>query len=259
MDAGNEFNRLVQIMRRLRRECPWDRSQSHDSLRPYLLEETYEVLHLLDAADYDELREELGDLMLQIVFHAEIAEEAGRFDVADVLSAINRKLVRRHPHVFGDREARTPCDVSRRWEVIKAEQERKESALDGVPAELPALVKAARVLAKMRQCGLDPFRESDPLGEARRHLEQFAEAAGTGREQGRARSALAMLLLSVAALADEAGLGAEDALRGAVRRLSNAYRAEEAAVRASGGSFADLPPEELRELAGRVLDAAGEG
>ncbi len=256
MDAGTEFSRLLQIMRRLRRECPWDRSQDHDSLRPYLLEETYEVLHLLDEAAYDELREELGDLLLQIVFHAEIAEEAGRFDMADVLHAINEKLVRRHPHVFGDREARTPSDVSRRWETIKAEQEQKESALGGVPQALPALVKAARVLSKMRQCGCDPFRCADPAGEARRELERLERAAGEGEGEGRgADEALAMLLLGVAGLSDRLGTGPEEALRGGVRRLSEAFRREESALKGSGRTFAELAPAELDAAAERILSA----
>ncbi len=106
MPADDEFIRLLDIMHRLRAECPWDREQTHASLRAYLLEESYEVLHALDEERYDELREELGDLMLQVVFHAEIAQEDGRFDIADVLREINEKLVRRHPHVFADAERR---------------------------------------------------------------------------------------------------------------------------------------------------------
>lgn len=185
MSAAEEFTRLVDVMRRLRKGCPWDRSQTHGTLRPYLLEEAYEVLHALDEERYDELCEELGDLLLQVVFHAELAEEAGRFDIEDVLRAINEKLVRRHPHVFGDKEAHTPADVLRRWESIKRNEEQRPSSLHGIPAELPALVKAVRTLSKVRQTGVDPFGRRDVAADARRWLERLT-AAGRATPPGQA-------------------------------------------------------------------------
>ncbi len=125
MPAADEFIRLLDIMHRLRAECPWDREQTHASLRAYLLEESYEVLHALDEERYDELREELGDLMLQVVFHAEIAQEDGRFDIADVLHEINEKLVRRHPHVFADASADDAEAVLRRWSRSRPSRRRR--------------------------------------------------------------------------------------------------------------------------------------
>jgi XTP/dITP diphosphohydrolase len=156
--------------------------------------------------------------------------------------------------VFGDRDARTPSDVSRRWETIKAEQEQKESALDGVPDALPALLKAARVLSKMRQSGCDPFRGVDPFREARRELGRLERAAGEG-EGEEAAEALGVLLLSVAGFGDRIGAGPEEALRRAVWRLSEAFRREEAALKASGRTFADLASAELGAAAERILGA----
>lgn len=258
MGAGEEFTRLVDVMRRLRRQCPWDRSQSHETLRAYLLEETYEVLQALDKQRYGELCEELGDLMLQIIFHAEIAEEAGRFDIEDVLRGINEKLVRRHPHVFGDKEAKTPADVLRRWESIKRSQEKKQSSLDGVPAELPALVKAVRVLSKIRQTGVDPFHAKDAVAEARHWLERLADAAER-EDSGEAAGATAMLSLAVAAIADRLRFNPEDALREAIGRLGDAFRHEESRVEGEGRAFAELTDAELARIAVRVLARCQEG
>jgi len=252
MSAGDEFTRLVEIMRKLRTQCPWDRSQSHDTLRVYLLEEAYEVLHALDDHRYDDLREELGDLMLQIVFHAEIAEEANLFKMEDVLRGINEKLVRRHPHVFGDKHAETPADVVRRWESIKTGEERKESSLDGVPAQLPALAGASRVLTKIRQTGVDPYAAKDAVGEARLWLGRLAEAQAAKDAPEVSRSA-GMLLLALTQVADSVRVNAEDALREALARLSDAFRSEERRLKAEGRTFADLTPEELDTIAARVL------
>lgn len=258
MTNADEFTRLVEIMRRLRAECPWDRSQTHATLRVYLLEEAYEVLHALDDSRWDDLREELGDLMLQIVFHAEIAEEAGRFDMESVLKAINEKLVRRHPHVLGDKEAKTPADVVRRWESIKTGEEQKQSSLDGVPAELPALAKASRMLTKIRQTGVDPFRARDALAEARLWLERLGDAAHKGDADAAARAS-GMLSLAVTEIADRVRANAEDALREALRRLAEAFRAEEDRLKAEGRAFAALSREELDWIAARVLARCEEG
>ncbi len=259
MPAADEFSRLLDIMHRLRAECPWDREQTHDSLRAYLLEESYEVLHALDEARYDELREELGDLMLQVVFHAEIAQEDGRFDIADVLHEINEKLVRRHPHVFADADARDAEAVLRRWSTIKTQQEKKESVLDGVPAQLPALLQAVRVLSKIRQVGMEPLEVRDPAEEAETALKRLTEAVAADDAEAADR-ALGALGLSVVALAARVHANPEDAVRRAVRRLSDAFREEEAQLRSEGRPFAQLSPEELSALSARVLEAfEGEG
>jgi len=257
MSAGDEFTRLVDIMHKLRKGCPWDRSQTHATLRPYLLEEAYEVLHALDEEHYDELCEELGDLLLQIVFHAELAEEEGRFDIEDVARAVNEKLIRRHPHVFGDKHAETPADVLRRWESIKRSEENKPSSLHGIPAELPALVKAARTLSKVRQTGVDPLAGRDAAEDARRWLERLTAAVEEG-DAGGASLAAGMLALCATDVAGRARVSTEDALRGTLRKLTDAFRSEEARIEAEGRNLTDLSEEERAELGARLLAACQE-
>jgi MazG family protein len=254
MSAGDEFARLVQIMRDLRAKCPWDRSQTHDTLRPYLVEEAYEVLEALDEGRYDELREELGDLMLQIVFHAELAEEDGRFDIEAVLKGINEKLVRRHPHVFGDAEAETPGDVYRRWEKIKVQEEKKTSSLSGVPAALPALSRASRVLAKIRQTGVDPFAGRDPTAEMERWMQEL-RSAGPAASRERCARAAGMLALALAEATRRMRVDAEDSLRETTSRMVAAFMDAEAAVRTHDEGFAALSDDELRRMGQGILDA----
>jgi len=161
----DSFVRLVEIMARLRSPggCPWDREQSPESLRPYVIEEAYEVVEAIERGDPDALRDELGDLLLQVVFQAQLAAEAGRFTIADVAAAIVDKLVRRHPHVFGDVEVRDADEVMRNWRRIKAEEQRargiEPDPLAGVPAGLPALARAQHLGEKARQLGLETWDE----------------------------------------------------------------------------------------------------
>src|ERR1700733_12208477 len=156
--AGPAFARLVKIMARLRAPggCPWDREQDFDTIKPYLLEETYEVIDAIDARDFEGLAEELGDLLLQPVFFAQMAAEEGPSHTAASLAAINNKLVRRHPHVFSDGEAKTSDDVKRRWDEIKAEEKpRPKGLLAGVPRSLPALVEAQQIASRAAGAGFD--------------------------------------------------------------------------------------------------------
>ena len=157
-EPGEGFARLVEIMARLRAPggCPWDREQNFDTIKPYLLEETYEVMDAIDTRDWNGLAEELGDLLLQSVFFAQMASEEGRFDIRDSLEAINSKLVRRHPHVFGDGSANTADDVKRKWdEIKKTEKPRPQGLLAGVPRTLPALVEAQQIASRAATAGFD--------------------------------------------------------------------------------------------------------
>jgi len=149
------FWRVVEIMQTLRGEkgCPWDKKQTHRSLKPYLIEETYEVLEAIDESDPNKLKEELGDLLLQVIFHAQIAKEEKRFEISDVLKTLAEKLIRRHPHVFGDEKAATAQDVIKKWEAIKEKE--KPSTLSGVPKSLPALIQARRLQEKASRVGFD--------------------------------------------------------------------------------------------------------
>jgi tetrapyrrole methylase family protein / MazG family protein len=153
-----EFNRLVEIVARLRGAdgCPWDKKQTHQSLKEFLLEESYEVLEALDEADYKKLSQELGDLLLQIMLHAQIAREKGEFDLADVLKQINDKLVRRHPHIFAGTVVQNAEEVSHNWEAIKKSERKKEaSMLDSVPRQMPALAYSQDIQRRVAQVGFD--------------------------------------------------------------------------------------------------------
>ena len=160
--TGERFERLVDIMARLRAPggCPWDREQSFDTIKPYLLEETYEVLDAIDRRDWRGLAEELGDLMLQPVFFAQMASEENKFGINDSLDAIAEKLIRRHPHVFGEGDAKTADDVKRRWDEIKVDEKKERGEaprgiLESVPRNLPALVEAQQISSKAAAVGFD--------------------------------------------------------------------------------------------------------
>lgn len=185
--AGEKFQRLVAIMARLRAPggCPWDREQTFDTIKPYLLEETYEVMDAIDARDWRGLADELGDLLLQPVFFAEMAAEEKRFTIEDALDAIAEKLIRRHPHVFGDGSARTPDDVKKRWEEIKAEERRERGAgpqrlLDRVSRAAPALVEARQLTAKAAQVGFDWENPEQVLDKLHEELDELARARAGG-------------------------------------------------------------------------------
>lgn len=188
LTAGDRFNQLVALMARLRAPdgCPWDQKQTFDTIKPYLLEETYEVLDAIDARDWPELSEELGDLMLQPVFFAQMAAEAGHFRIEDCLEAINAKLIRRHPHIFGEVIAETAEDVKRNWDVIKAEEKsgkgRPQGALlDGISRALPALAEAQQIAAKAASQGFDWPGIAPVFDKLQEELAELDEARAAGQ------------------------------------------------------------------------------
>lgn len=190
-EAGEKFSELAAVMARLRAPggCPWDRKQTFDTIKSYLLEETYEVMDAIDQRDWSGLIEELGDLLLQPVFFAEMAAEQGRFTIADSLDAINRKLVRRHPHVFGDASAETAEDVKQRWDEIKKEEksERGDSKdgliLEGVPRNLPALVEAQKISEKAASVGFEWPEVSGVIEKLREEAAELARARESGNRE----------------------------------------------------------------------------
>ena len=194
MTAAQAFERLVQIMHRLRGPggCPWDGEQTHQSIKPYLIEEAYQVIEAIDRGDDRELRSELGDLLLQIVFHAEMASETDRFDIADVVRTIGDKMVRRHPHVFGDTAVTGTADVLRNWSRIKAEERKNDedrSALAGVPRGMPALLRAQRLGEKASHTGFDWSEARAVLAKLHEELGEIETALLGGRPGGRRRRA----------------------------------------------------------------------
>jgi len=251
--VAETFTRLVDIMARLRAPggCPWDREQTHESLRPYLLEETYEVLEALDGGEPTAIRDELGDLLLQVVFHAQLAADADRFTIADVTRAITDKLVRRHPHVFGDVQVRDASDVVRNWTRIKGEERRASGAdadtFAGVPVALPALARAQRLGERAAHVGLDWPDAAGVLGKLHEETRELETAVAGGNGEA-IEHELGDVLLTLVNLARHLGFHAELALQGANARFVSRVRHLEAATRAHGKCLSDLRPDEIDRL-----------
>ena len=271
--AGREFAKLVEVQQRLRapRGCPWDREQSHQSLKPFLLEETYEVLEALDSGDDRKLVSELGDLLLQVVFHAQLAAETKRFDAADVARAIREKLVRRHPHVFATGRARTSAEVLKRWEELKAEERRAEgeperqSVLDGVNRNLPALAEAFQISRRAASVGFDwknldgvAKKIEEELGELRRAARRAGKRGKTRagarqpHEQRNVEEEAGDLLFAAANVARFLGLDPEIALKKANRKFERRFRHIEQQAGRNGYRLEELQMEELDKLWNRA-------
>ncbi len=229
------FWRVVEIMSVLRGEggCPWDREQTRDSLKPYLIEEAYEVVDAIDDGDPDKLKEELGDLLLQIVFHAQIAKEGGEFDITHVLEVLAQKLIRRHPHVFGEVTVRDAQEVLENWEAIKGREENHRSALSGVPPYLPALLQAMRIQEKAARVGFDWSRVEPVWEKVEEEFREFKEACRKGDKEGMAWE-MGDLLFALVNLARFLGVDPEDALRQCNKRFIKRFSYVEERLRQEG-------------------------
>jgi tetrapyrrole methylase family protein/MazG family protein len=240
---------IFEVVHRLRQPdgCPWDREQTHESLRPYLLEETYELLEAIDAGDDAKMMEELGDLLLQVAMHAEIAAEDGRFDATQVSEAVAAKMVKRHPHVFGDVSVANADEVLRNWEHQKMHEARKagntESVVDRVPATLPALAWALGLQKRAARVGFDFATPSAAAESVAEEAKELADVSG----RDRAFEEMGDLLFAIVSLSRTLKVNPEDALRVAGQRFRQRFAAAEAALRAEGKTFSDLSePEKLR-------------
>ena len=231
-------------MSRLRGEggCPWDREQTFQTIKPYLLQETYEVLDAIDREDWHELSHELGDLLLQVVFFAQMAQEAGHFDVGDALGAINDKLIRRHPHIFGSETALTGDDVKKRWDEIKNKEKNRPTALlDSVPRALPALVEAEQISARAAGKGFDWKRSEDVLNKLHEELQELAEAQSNQEREGE----LGDLLFTVVNLARHMKIDPEQALRRTNAKFRQRFAHVETQV---AGNWQTTPLEEMERF-----------
>ncbi|HXF72675.1 MAG TPA: nucleoside triphosphate pyrophosphohydrolase [Actinomycetota bacterium] len=240
--AGERLLDLVRVMARLRAPggCPWDREQTHRSLARHLLEEAHEVLDAIDADDRRRLREELGDLLLQVAFHAQIAADDGAFDIDDVAEGIVGKLIRRHPHVFGDASVSGPEEVLRNWERIKAEEKGEHHVEHDIPPTLPALARAAKVQRRAAGAGFDFRSTGAAVEKLREEVEELAQAPPE-----RAEDELGDVLFAAVAVARKLGVDPEGALRRTVRRFSERYERMLARARAEGVDLSSLGDEEL--------------
>jgi tetrapyrrole methylase family protein/MazG family protein/ATP diphosphatase len=246
---GQSLPQLVEIMQRLLAPdgCPWDREQTLETLRPYVVEEAHEVVDAIDKGAPEELREELGDLLLQIVFQAELARAQGWFGPDDVVSAICEKMVRRHPHVFGDEKVSGSAEVLAKWEQIKAKEKAGRGALDGVPKALPALLRAVRVGEKAARVGFD---WPDLTGARAKVDEELAELDATlqGDDRERMEHELGDVLFALVSVARKLELDPEAALRGTLDRFGQRVRWVENHVKEQGQDLATLDAAALDKL-----------
>lgn len=250
LSPGDAFNRLVEIMARLRAPggCPWDREQSFDSIKPYLLEEAYEVMDSIDARDWDGLAEELGDLMLQPVFFAQMAAEENRFTIADSLEAINSKLVRRHPHVFADGDAKTSDEVLQRWDEIKqTEKVRPKGLLTGIPRSLPALVEAEKIAKKAAGAGFDWENIGQVFEKLHEELGELEEARAEGPQEA-IEGELGDLLFVIVNLARFLNVDPEQALRKTNSKFRTRFQHVERGVESQGKTLKEAGIEEMEKL-----------
>jgi MazG family protein len=254
--VGARFERFVELVRRLRAPggCPWDREQTHVSLKPMTIEEAYEVIEAIDLGDDHDLAGELGDLMLQAVFHSQIATEEQRFDVGKVLDLVCEKLVRRHPHVFGDATAETSAEALRNWEALKADERRAQgkapaasSMLDSVSKGLPATMEAFQISTKASRVGFDWPDAPPVLEKLREELTELEQAAETG-DAARIQDELGDLLFAAVNLGRILGNDAEGALKAANRKFRRRFAYIEERLRAQGRGPAESTLPEMDAL-----------
>jgi MazG family protein len=248
--AGTRFASLLLLMARLRGEggCPWDREQTRSSLRPYLIEEAYEVLQAIDEGSREHLVEELGDLLFQVVFHCQLGSEAGEFTMEDVIGRLCDKMTRRHPHVFGDRVVGDSREALAQWERIKHEEAtragRAGSALEGVPASLPALLRAQRLQTKAARVGFDWTHWEPAWRKVQEEMGEVQEAMETG-DQDRVTDEFGDLLFSMVNVARLRGMDAEDCLRRASEKFTRRFERVEVEMKAGGRTVNEASAEDL--------------
>jgi MazG family protein len=265
---GDLFEALVEVQRRLLAPggCPWDREQTHDTLRPYLIEEAYEVLDALDSGDAEHIAEELGDLLLQVLFHAQLGALAGRFDISDVIEHIRTKLIRRHPHVFGEVKAETSAQVLKNWEQLKAEEKRAKagkkpteaqsaatpsSVLDGVPRTLPALLEGYQLTRKAAKVGFDWQAAPDILDKLAEESAELRSVLPSG-DRATIEDEFGDLLFACVNVGRFVGLDSEIALKRANLKFSRRFREMERLAASRGAQLSGMSSDELETLWGEA-------
>jgi tetrapyrrole methylase family protein/MazG family protein len=249
---SKRFQKLVKVMGRLRgrKGCPWDKEQTRDSLKPFLIEEAHEVLEAIEDGDAEVLKEELGDLLFQVIFHAQIARERGEFDIGDVLKTLTDKMVRRHPHVFGTIRAGTSKEVLARWEKLKHQEHRhrkRKSVLDGVPRSLPALMRAHQLQGRAARVGFD-WSEIKPVwGKVQEEMKEL-EASYREGDAKAVEAEMGDLLFALVNLSRFVKINPEDALRKANHRFLERFHYIEKKAKRSGRALSDMTLSEMDRL-----------
>lgn len=241
--SGQKFEELMAIMRKLRKECIWDKEQTHDSIKAATIEEAYEVVEAIEDKDYQELKTELGDLLLHIVFHSVIAEEENNFKVDDVIDSIKDKLVRRHPHVFGDVEINGKSDITRNWEKIKLEEGR-DSVLEGIPKNLPSLQRAFRLQEKASKIGFDWNDKKNVWLKVKEEINEFEELSHSGNKE-KLEEELGDIFFSLINYARFLEINPEYALRKTNKKFLNRFQFIEKKLKENGKHISNSNLEEM--------------
>jgi len=248
----DNFITLVELMIRLRSPggCPWDRKQTPQSLKPFLIEECYEVVDALEEGSPEKVKEELGDLLFQIIFHARIAEERGEFTIGDVISATIDKMTRRHPHVFGSQELSTEEEVLENWEEIKKTEKghsQRTSILEGVPKSLPSLLRAHRLQEQAARVGFDWSRTQELLAKLDEELQEFRESLAKGDAAG-IEGELGDIFFMLVNIARFLSVDPDEALRKTIRKFVRRFRSIEESAASAGKSLNDMELDEMEQL-----------
>jgi tetrapyrrole methylase family protein/MazG family protein len=248
----DDLKKLVELMATLRGPdgCPWDRKQTADSLKPFLIEESYEVIDALDEKDPAKVREELGDLLFQIIFHARLAEEQGQFSIGDVISTNVEKMVRRHPHVFGDEEVSTAGEVIANWEEIKKKEkgpDRQRSLLEGVPRSMPSLIRAHKIQERAARVGFDWNNIDEALPKLDEEIAEFKESLTTGNA-AKIEEELGDVFFTLVNLSRFLDVDPEEALRKTISKFIRRFRYIEEKAAGAGRSLNDMTMDEMEAL-----------
>jgi XTP/dITP diphosphohydrolase len=238
-----KFDDLVQIMRRLRKECSWDKVQTFDSIKAATLEETYEVIEAIDEKNYDELKNELGDLLLHIVFHSVMGEEKNLFTIEEVIESISNKLIRRHPHIFSDVKVENNKEIERNWETIKM-NEGRDSILEGIPKNLPELQKATRMQEKVSKIGFDWEHKEDVWKKVIEEIEEMHESEKTGDKELFEKE-MGDVFFALINYSRFLGINAENALRRTNKKFVDRFRYIEESLKAQNKSITDSSLKEM--------------
>ena len=248
-EIGNQFEELVNIVSRLRAPdgCPWDREQTNHTLLPYFVEEVYEAIESIDDGDWDLVKEELGDILLHIVFQASIAEDEKNFQIIDSLDNINKKLINRHPHVFGDAKAEAAFHAKQNWEAEKHKEKGRESRLDGVPNSLPSLIRAQRLQQKASYAGFDWEKIEQVWGKVNEEIIELKEAEISGNNQ-HIEEEMGDLLFAIVNLSRHLNISSEDALRKTNQKFIRRFKKVEEGIKAKGKKLNEASLKEMDSI-----------
>lgn len=244
--TGEKFQKLVDVMKRLRTECPWDQEQTHDSIKAATLEETHELIEAIDEKDFSEMKGELGDVLLHIVFHSQIASESNHFSIDEVIDGITEKLIRRHPHVFGDTKVKDNDEIMYNWEKIKLDEGRK-SVLDGIPKALPQLHRSFRIQEKASKVGFDWDKKEKVWDKVKEEINEFEQVSKTNDSQ-KIEEELGDLLFSIVNYTRFIGINPENALRTTNEKFIKRFAYIESKLEEMGKRVTDSNLSELDKL-----------